>query len=54
MSIIAVAGGTGKLGRAIVDGITAAGNFEVVILAREVSILYPQMSTIMRHGLTID
>ncbi|PVH68334.1 NAD(P)-binding protein [Cadophora sp. DSE1049] len=35
MSIIAVAGGTGKLGRAIVDGINAAGKFEIVVLARQ-------------------
>lgn len=38
MSIIAVAGGTGKLGRAVVDGIIADGKFDVVVLAREVSI----------------
>lgn len=36
MPTVAVAGGTGKLGRAIVDGINAAGKFEVVILARQV------------------
>ncbi|XMA19293.1 hypothetical protein WAI453_012084 [Rhynchosporium graminicola] len=35
MSIVAVAGGTGKLGRAVVDGIVADGKFEVVVLARE-------------------
>ncbi|KAG4430434.1 hypothetical protein IFR05_014077 [Cadophora sp. M221] len=35
MSIVGVAGGTGKLGRAIVDGINAAGKFEVVVLARQ-------------------
>ncbi|KAF1815603.1 NAD(P)-binding protein [Eremomyces bilateralis CBS 781.70] len=35
MPVAAVAGGTGKLGRAIVDGINAAGKFEVVILARQ-------------------
>lgn len=40
MSVIAIAGGTGKLGRAIVDGIVAAGKFELIVLAREVSILY--------------
>ncbi|KFA50129.1 hypothetical protein S40293_06402 [Stachybotrys chartarum IBT 40293] len=35
MPVVAVAGGTGKLGRAIVDGINATGKFEVVVLARE-------------------
>jgi uncharacterized protein YbjT (DUF2867 family) len=35
MTVVAVAGGSGKLGRAIVDGIVAAGKFEVVILARQ-------------------
>ncbi|KAK5069143.1 hypothetical protein LTR64_008704 [Lithohypha guttulata] len=37
MAIVAVAGGSGKLGRAIVDGIKAAGNFEVLVLARKAS-----------------
>ncbi|KAH6645450.1 hypothetical protein BKA67DRAFT_664525 [Truncatella angustata] len=32
---VAVAGGTGKLGRAIVDGIKSAGKFDVVVLARQ-------------------
>lgn len=36
MPIVAVAGGTGKLGRAIVEAILADGKFEVVILGREV------------------
>ncbi|KAM3516613.1 hypothetical protein NHJ13051_009742 [Beauveria bassiana] len=35
MPIVAVAGGTGKLGRAIVDGINGAGNSDVVVLARQ-------------------
>jgi nucleoside-diphosphate-sugar epimerase len=38
MTVVAVAGGSGKLGRAIVDGIVAAGKFEVVIMAREVCV----------------
>lgn len=38
MSIIAVAGGTGQLGRAIVDGLLNAGGFEVLVLAREVNL----------------
>ena len=38
MSVVAVAGGTGSLGRTIVDAIKEAGKFEVVILAREVSL----------------
>jgi len=41
MRIVAVAGGTGKLGRAVVDGIVADGKFDVVVLAREVSISGP-------------
>lgn len=36
-TVVAVAGGTGKLGRAIVDRIVASGNFKVYVLAREVS-----------------
>ncbi|KAM7196160.1 NAD(P)-binding protein [Rhypophila sp. PSN 637] len=35
MPVVAVAGGTGKLGRAIVDAIKAASKFEVVVLARQ-------------------
>ncbi|KAK8144541.1 hypothetical protein G3M48_005658 [Beauveria asiatica] len=35
MRIVAVAGGTGKLGRAIVDGINGAGEFGLVVLARQ-------------------
>lgn len=38
MTIIAVAGGAGKLGRAIVEAIVENGQHKVVILAREVSI----------------
>ena len=45
MSIVGVAGGTGQLGRAIVDAINAAGKFEVVVLARQVSILHLRRST---------
>lgn len=37
MTIIAVAGGAGKLGRAIVEAIVENGQHEVVVLAREVS-----------------
>ncbi|KAH8748111.1 hypothetical protein F5883DRAFT_509355 [Diaporthe sp. PMI_573] len=33
--VIAVAGGTGGLGRALVEAITAVGKFSVVVLARE-------------------
>lgn len=36
MSTIAVAGGTGKLGRAIVDALVAQSS-DVIVLAREVS-----------------
>lgn len=36
MPTVAVAGGTGKLGRAIVEAILADGKFKVVILGREV------------------
>jgi NAD(P)-dependent dehydrogenase (short-subunit alcohol dehydrogenase family) len=34
--IVAIAGGTGKLGRAIVERIVASDNFKVFVLAREV------------------
>lgn len=37
MAIIAVAGGTGNVGRTIVEAIVAAGKHEVKILARKVS-----------------
>ncbi|KAF2649202.1 NAD(P)-binding protein [Lophiostoma macrostomum CBS 122681] len=36
-SIVAVAGGTGKLGRAIVETLVGSGKFQVHILAREAS-----------------
>lgn len=36
-SIVAVAGGTGSLGRAIVEALVSNGKFEVLVLAREVS-----------------
>jgi uncharacterized protein YbjT (DUF2867 family) len=35
-NIVAVAGGTGKLGRAIVERIVKSGKFQVFVLAREV------------------
>lgn len=37
MAIIAVAGGAGKLGRAIVEAIVEQGQHTVVVLAREVN-----------------
>lgn len=36
MAIIAVAGGTGGIGRALVDAITSRGKHEVKILSRKV------------------
>lgn len=38
MSTIAIAGGTGQLGRALVDALVAQGKYKVIVLAREVSI----------------
>lgn len=38
MSTIAIAGGTGQLGRALVDALVAQGKYEVIVLARGVSI----------------
>lgn len=35
---VAVAGGTGKVGRTLVEAIVAAGKHEVVVLSREVSL----------------
>jgi nucleoside-diphosphate-sugar epimerase len=48
--IVAVAGGTGKLGRAIVECLVSSGNFQVLVFAREVCIciLLPQPSTYPR------
>lgn len=37
MTVIAIAGGTGKLGRAIAEAIVADGKYQVLILARQVS-----------------
>lgn len=39
-NIVAVAGGTGKLGRAIVECLVSSGKFQVLVLARKVYI-YP-------------
>lgn len=36
--VVAVAGGTGKLGRAIVDELVAYGGYKVFVLSREASI----------------
>ncbi|KIL88198.1 hypothetical protein FAVG1_08276 [Fusarium avenaceum] len=41
MSGIAVAGGTGGVGRAIVDALNATGKFEVVVLSRKASTKKP-------------
>jgi uncharacterized protein YbjT (DUF2867 family) len=38
MSVVAVAGGTGKLGRTIVEAIIEHGEHKVVVLARTVRI----------------
>lgn len=38
MVTVAVAGGTGKVGRTLVEAIVAAGEHKVVILSREVSL----------------
>lgn len=35
-SVVAVAGGTGKLGRAIVESLVPTGNYQVFVLARAV------------------
>jgi nucleoside-diphosphate-sugar epimerase len=39
MTVVAVAGGTGKVGRAIVDALNAQGKHTVLVLAREVRLL---------------
>lgn len=42
MSVVAVAGGTGSIGRAIVDAIIAQGKYEVIVLGRNVcSVMNP-------------
>lgn len=38
MVVVAVAGGTGGLGRALVDAIIADGKYELKILSRKVSL----------------
>lgn len=40
MPVVAIAGGTGHLGHALVDGLLAHGGIDVVVLAREVSQIY--------------
>jgi NAD(P)-dependent dehydrogenase (short-subunit alcohol dehydrogenase family) len=35
-AVVAVAGGTGRLGRAIVESLVSSGQFKVFVLAREV------------------
>lgn len=42
MSVIAVAGGTGGVGRAIVDALNATGKFEVVVLSRKACSVPPR------------
>jgi uncharacterized protein YbjT (DUF2867 family) len=39
MAIIAVAGGTGQMGRAVVDALIASGKHKTIILSRKVSML---------------
>jgi uncharacterized protein YbjT (DUF2867 family) len=41
MAIVAVPGGTGNVGRAIVDALLATGKHQVKILSRSVSRLIP-------------
>ncbi|KEZ43212.1 Uncharacterized protein SAPIO_CDS4888 [Scedosporium apiospermum] len=38
MVVVAVAGGTGSIGRAIVEAIVADGEFEVIVLSRKVDL----------------
>ncbi|KAH6695591.1 hypothetical protein F5X68DRAFT_127656 [Plectosphaerella plurivora] len=49
MSVIAVAGGTGKLGRAIVEALNATGKFTVFILGREVCQCFPSTESFTCH-----
>lgn len=37
---IAIAGGTGNIGKAISDAIVAAAKYKVIVLAREVETIY--------------
>jgi uncharacterized protein YbjT (DUF2867 family) len=37
MVVVAIAGGSGNLGRALVDALKAKGGSEIIILARQVS-----------------
>ena len=38
MVVVAVVGGTGNVGKTIVDGLKNEGNHEVIVLGRKVSI----------------
>jgi uncharacterized protein YbjT (DUF2867 family) len=46
MPVIAIAGGTGKLGRALVEAILAKGGSEVIILARNVRLVSRMISNL--------
>ena len=37
MTVVAVAGGTGDVGRTLVDELVASADFDVIVLARKVS-----------------
>jgi uncharacterized protein YbjT (DUF2867 family) len=50
MVTVAVAGGTGKVGRTIVEAIVAAGEHKVVILSREVSVSYERFMNLINRS----
>lgn len=43
MVVVAIAGGSGNLGRALVDALKAKGGSEVVVLARKVRLSFELM-----------
>jgi len=48
MVVVAVAGGTGSIGRAIVEAIVADGEFEVIVLSRKVRYTVARIMAVRR------
>lgn len=49
-TVVAVAGGTGGLGHAIIDALRSDGRYEVLVLSRKVC-LFPLPSNLQPHSI---
>lgn len=47
MVVIAVAGGTGNVGRTIVEALVAVGKHDIVVLSRTVRLAEPEFHSVM-------